>query len=1239
MEIGGISQQVVVHHGRNYPANRALQRRATLIHHQFKKAFCICFGSERSKTGSAVERFALFCRAALVAVMLASTLVAISHAQINVGSITGTVTDSSGGVVVGVTVSVVNNATGVAYSALTNETGTYRIAELPTGTYSATFKMSGYSTVNRPNVEIRIGEDVGINQVLAAGSVSQTVNVTSAIPMLETGRPTINLNLESEALTDLPLDVTGGRDITAFAYSLAPTTTGSNYSGHIAGSQDMTKNVIVDGADAIAGLQGFIQSVGMESVKEFEVQTSGISAEGARTGGGNLVMELKSGTNKLHGSAYGFLANEILDANTWDNKYFLAQCATGDTACDDTYRRPLTRFYDYGFSAGGPIWKDHTFLFADVEQYKQNQFTYAQDGATVPTQAFLQGNFSAILGAPLTSINPCTGMPYITGQIFDPNTEQVIGGVTCYSPFPNNTIPAARFSSIASELVKMYQSNYAPTNSNLTNNYPAFNGNPLTINRHVDMKFDHLITPTERFTSSYNWWSLPRLLGANLWQTNTTTGGPFSGAQGDQQYNYSVRLQLTSTISPTKLNFFSFSYNNDSTADFPGENDNPTALGFTQTDGTQNLPVINFNGTVNGANESQIGDRFSDGYVYATTIFNDTFTITHGKHTFKVGGDFLAKLVNSRQADVQTYNFSNTTNSPLDPTVQPYVGFAFASFLLGDVQSSSSGLEYLLHGRRKLFSFFGDDDWKIRPNLTLSLGLRYDFNSAFHETNGHWTNFNLNANNPAWGNLSGAYQFLQNGSGTFETVQNPWQFGPHVGATYQPISRLVVRAARGLFYVPLGLNQYQGVPLASNGGAVGFIATNNILNPSQNQPAYNWDGGYPGTPSFPPATSALTNVSGGAVNVAPNTLTMGYTQNWNVGFQYALKPSAVFSMNYLGNLGRKLHDASLVPLDYPTLNTYLPLLMSGQVNDMVSNAGQAAAAGVPYPYPGFSGYAYQAINPFPQLASAGQQLRFDGPPGGVSGYEALVAEIETHSWHNLTTDFNYTFSRAEGNVNDSGAFQDGPGPAFTQNPYDAAQRAHDVLDFNMTHVVKGYINYNLPFGRNQRFFSNGRFMDLLVGGFTVGTQVQYNSGTPFSAIAAANQYPGYTNLFANRNPGVSTANHFKTLDLNNLADPSNNFFSPQLFSNPSFGTLGNQASYYTALTNWGQGNENLSVIKHASFGSDAHPMNASLRVQFFDVLNRHYWGDPNTSITSPFFGQVTGVSGFRYGQLGARFEF
>ena len=176
---------------------------------------------------------------------------------------------------------------------------------------------------------------------------------------------------------------------------------------------------------------------------------------------------------------------------------------------------------------------------------------------------------------------------------------------------------------------------------------------------------------------------------------------------------------------------------------------------------------------------------------------------------------------------------------------------------------------------------------------------------------------------------------------------------------------------------------------------------------------------------------------------------------WNLGAQYSLSQKAVFSLNYLANAGSRLHDASLEPYNYPTLQAYLPLLNSGHINDAVGSAADAGQAGVPYPYSGFSGYAFQAINPFPQLASAGEQLKYVGPPLGVSAYRALIAEIETRSFYGITTDVNYTFSRAEGNVSDGGAYQEGPGTANTQNLYDPEMRAHDVLDYNMTHQLNG----------------------------------------------------------------------------------------------------------------------------------------------------------------------------------------
>jgi hypothetical protein len=1166
------------------------------------------------------------------------------RAQVDVATINGTITDTSGAIIPNVDVTATNIETGRLFPGRSNEVGNYQIANLPLGHYALRFERASFRTFERHGIEVQVGQAIAINVTLQAGSSAQVVTVTDAVPLVDTERSTIATTLTGAAMTDLPLDATGGRDVTTFAYSIVPTTTGGNYSGHIAGSQDSTKNVIVDGTDASGGLQGFVQVIGMEAVQEFEVQTSGISAEAGGTGGGVLIMELKSGTNHLHGSVYGILANKALNANAWDSNYFRAQCAAGDIACHAAYGRGTDSFKVGGVSAGGPIWRNHTFAFGDFERYNQQQLAYAQNASTVPTASFLNGDFSALLGAPIQgangqpAINPCTGTQYVQGQIFDPSTATVVGGTTCYSPFPGNVIQPGRISAVAQKVVATYKSNYAPTNSELQNNYPAFAGIPSTINEHLDVKVDHNLSSRQHINSSFNWWSLPIVNSGNPWQNGTSTGGPFNSGDFQRQENRSIRVQHTYTFTPSLLNFASLAYNENAASDQPDQAVDPTAYGFTQTQNVMNFPVINFNGSPEGITETPIGMPYADGYVFNATIFSDAVSWSHNRHNFKFGGAFKANQINSRtEGGVQTYNFSNTTNSPTDPSVQPYVGFAFANFLLGDVQSASNNVEFLLHGRRKVFNFFAQDDWKLKSNLTVNLGLRWDVNKPFHELNGHWTNFDVNAQNPLWSPIRGAYAFGTNGSSTFETQQNYHQFGPHAGFSYSPTNKLVIRAAYGVFYVPLGVNQFTGVPFGGAGAAVGFIGTNNVLNPSQNEPGFNWDSGYPGIPTYAARVNTLTDVSGGAVYVAPNALTMGITQNWNIGVQYGFTPKAVFSLNYLANAGHKLHDASLVPYNYPTLQTYLPLLNSGHINDLVNNTAEAVAAGVPYPYPGFSGYAYQAINPFPQLASAGQQLKFVGPPDGVSAYKALIAEMETRAMGGLTADVSYTFSRAEGNVADGGAYQEGPGTAYTQNPYDPSLRAHDVLDYNMTHQVKGYIDYDLPFGRNGRWLSSSKALDYAVGGWTIGAELHYNSGTPFSAIASTNDYPGWRAVFANRNPNISLHNPFHTLDLNNPNDTSNTFFNPNAFSNPAFGQFGNQPALYTALTNWAYYSEDLSLIKHFNLGRGDR-IHASIRSQFFDVLNRHHWGGPDTVINSPTFGQVLSVTGFRTGQLGARVE-
>src|SRR5579864_8439438 len=364
-------------------------------------------------------------------------------AQVDKATINGSVTDPSGAFIVGARVTVTGVETGSRFTGETNEAGIYRVSALPVGTYSIEYAKNGFKKVVRSGLTLATAQVAELNVKMVPGAVSELVQVTTAPVLLDTETTDIGTVMTANSMKDLPLDinVSGvGRDITSFIYSNIATTEGGNYSGHIAGSQNVTKNVMVDGVDSTAGLQGFIQSIGMEAVQEMNVQISGVTAEAASTGGGTIMLEMKSGTNRFHGSGFGFLQNEALNANTWDNNALHIP-------------RQRNRFEDYGGSIGGPIRKDRAFFFGAYERFHNAQLTFAPDQNTVPTPAFLKGDFSALLGGPLmingSQATDACGRPINKGEIYNPLNPVVSGGNTCYQPFPGNIIPQSQLSPIA----------------------------------------------------------------------------------------------------------------------------------------------------------------------------------------------------------------------------------------------------------------------------------------------------------------------------------------------------------------------------------------------------------------------------------------------------------------------------------------------------------------------------------------------------------------------------------------------------------------------------------------------------------------------------------------------------------------------------------------------------------------------------------------------------------------------
>ena len=927
--------------------------------------------------------------------VLSFLLTGTTWAQVGGGEITGTVTDPSGAVMPGVTVTAINVETGVIYAPVTTNTvGVYSILDLPIGTYAVRFEARGFNTYNQSGITISMGQIVKLDVPLKIGTTAETVSVRANASPLDSQTATVATTLNSPAITDLPFSVAGGRDVSRIAFSIIPTVGGDTFNTSVANSVSVSKVVMVDGTDFDAGIQGFQQAPGMEAVQQFRVETSGISAESAGTGGGAFMYVLKSGTNQFHGSAFGFLHNEAFDANTWDNNYWLGYCNQPNNAssgqCAADYNRPRDRFHDFGFSAGGPViipkiynGKDKTFIFGDFERYDQTDLRFLQDAATVPTAGMLAGNFSDLLDKSVSYGQDSAGNTIYRGAVFDPATQNV---------FVGNIIPSDRISPQAKKVVGLYQKYYAPNNSNIVNNFNApFSGAPIYKQTNFDLKVDQNFSVKNHLSVSFNYSNQPVVsLGdssTDLWVNGSSDPGPLNSAQEQQTFTKNLRGIDTYTISPNVVNVLSVAWNHWYKPELdPSPVDNQS-LGFTAESGplANNFPVIKFTGA-NGINEESIGNRFGYKYGYTQWHISDNVSWLKGRHDIKFGGQFITYAANNTglQGEV-TYNFSSATGVPTalesNSEISPYLGFGFANFLLGDVGSASKNTAIPLGGRGKGMDLFIEDQIKVTRRLTVNASLRWDTNYPWHEVNGHWSEFDLNATNPTWSPYVGTYRFLSNGSQSFWTNNDFHQFGPHVGAAYQFSRKLVARAAWGMFYVPLGINTWGAIPYQGT-ASFGYAGTNNAPNAGISLPAFNWDQNiYPGVEVAPVRDPTANQMQvWGPAYIDPNTLHLGRTENWNLGVQYEFGNSTVLDVSYVGNIGRNLHAGYLDPRNYPTWSKYKPLLVSGNAQATVTSQADAQAAGVPWlPFAvtenfigGWShGYypAWAAISPYPQAAA------------------------------------------------------------------------------------------------------------------------------------------------------------------------------------------------------------------------------------------------------------------------------
>lgn len=590
-----------------------------------------------------------------------------------------------------------------------------------------------------------------------------------------------------------------------------------------------------------------------------------------------------------------------------------------------------------------------------------------------------------------------------------------------------------------------------------------------------------------------------------------------------------------------------------------------------------------------------------------------------GRHTMKFGAQHWRQQINSHAGlDTLSFTFSNvTTGVPGEPWGNR-VGFGFASFFLGEVASASKNVPFDLYGRRNYIEMFAQDDIKISAKLTLNVGLRWEQAQPYREKFGRWASFNPEITNTLY-NVKGALEFLGSPKDSFEK-NNDWkEFSPRLGAAYRLSNRMVLRAGYGIYFVPLGINYWSGVPY---GFAPGYRGTNQHT-ATGNLPRFNWDNGYPD--NYRPPSKDPNTLVWGMVAVDPDSLFQGYTHNYNLSYQYEFTPNLVAEITYMGNKGRRLHHGAL-RRNQPLRSAY----EDPQVNPAawVSDAASAAAAGVRYPYPGFSGYAGMALQPFPHVAAVTWgPIYWVGVNRGSSRYDSFQRQLTKRLSQGMAAQVSYNLSKAVGNV-ETAFDETWDATGGIQDMYDLSLDAKTVLPYDQRHILKGYVQYQLPFGRGRKYLSAAPgWLNALIGGWDLTWMFRYNTGSPLSVTPNVWR-PGWDGaVYADWDRSVSLKRKFDTRYFNpgKQDDPVNLYFDRAAFSDLPGNRLGNGRRRYNELRGFGWSNEDIGLLKYFRISES---VSLQVRAEMLNVFNRHHYADSNTSLGNRAnFGFVTGMTG------------
>jgi hypothetical protein len=1099
------------------------------------------------------------------------------------GALEGTVSDVTGAAIPGATITAINQASNVKTTRTSTSAGLYSITPLIPGVYSVTVTAKGFSTLTQKNVEVNGLTVTGFDPKLQTGAVDQTVTVTTAPPLLQTTSPSVEAVITQQTYASLPLVMNNQqRDPTALATLAVGAQSGSR-APIFSGTGNYLAEVYIDGIPTTtANQQGdnrvVSNGVPVESVDQLQIISSGPSAE--YQGAGAVGFTIKSGGNQYHGQIVDVFRNTALDTWGFQGNQQTKSAVVNGQITQVPAGKPIEHQNELSVSAGGPIPFTHHkgFFFANYDKFHSTT-TSNPTTFTVPTALMRQGDFtelncgstSGCIGTGLTGTG--SNNPAI---LFNPLTNACSGSTCTRQPFvgtkngvaTNNIIPTSYLSPIA---LKEEQYLPAPNIPNtLVNNYIE-GGYSGYDNHELVFKVDYDWSSKQRFSFVYSHGVRQSIGYGSVLPLPYTDGDSSSISPTMLIFEHSY------TLTPHMVNQFTYGFTR-----FPQPVFAPTynLSPYRAVDmGITGLPVgqaaDNFPGTSFGNStrfstvqtqwtENGASDATHNVVPNAYTLV-DNFQWTKGQHniTFGVQTQWLEDNTTSQSSPsgvfIQNFAATSTANYVGTTLNSTNSGYSYASFLLGAVNTSSTSVPLFTEtgGRFHPWSPYVQDDWKIRPNLTVNLGLRWDYLPPYHEVQDRWAFFNPNATNPIT-NSPGELQYAGNRGSDISCqcrtpVQTYWKnFGPRLGLEWSMDPKTVLRAGFAVAYSRAG--GVGGRAGDSTGtGQSGFgstIVLPSAVNTGANaSPSYylnnsdaftsagvaNTNFGGPGytipAPVSPSTAGVVTGIgdyyngtsyvnAGGAPAYADPYLSSRAPEFvfYNLAMQRSITPSLSVTAGYSGSQSHFIAGATVPGFWSGQIDpAYLPQLASVYVNgNSIFSApataaniaiAQAADPNVTVPYSSY----VQPAGGTNSTASIGRMLRpfpqYSSPPGvewdniGNISYNAFELTLKQAPWKGISYTVNYTYSR---NIGDDGTSRSAfPVPAAASSNGVAlpgnnrADRDLTITDVPENLNVFGFAQS--PFGRNKLGSDNWALRNI-AGGWELSGIFSYVSGTPILVV-------------------------------------------------------------------------------------------------------------------------------------------